>query len=344
MNSLRASILLRLAALALLIGAAAAVSFGYLGWVHPAFDAFSHFRIHLAAGLILLTVPLLVLRYLPEALFAAVLGATAFMQTTGLPPLTRVAEVNASDAPQPPVGAVYSLMQLNLRFDNPTPGPTLSLIGRLKPDVITLNEVSAAWMSRLQALNHAYPFTVFCPTDNHIGGSAILSRRPFVAGDEPRCGDNGSFAAARYDFGGKVVEVAALHLGWPWPFHQPWQLPRIKPLLERIGGTAIVAGDLNSVPWSHTARQVSEASGARLLRGIGPTWLDRRLPVAMRPLIGLPIDNVLVKGGVIPVDAGTSEWVGSDHLPILMKFMLLEEAQPATVLQAMADGMGMVIR
>ena len=35
---------------------------------------------------------------------------------------------------------MYRLLQFNLRFDNRTPEKLLSLIGRTKPDVITLQE------------------------------------------------------------------------------------------------------------------------------------------------------------------------------------------------------------
>src|SRR5690606_35461252 len=126
-------------------------------------------------------------------------------------------------------------------------------------------------------------------------------------GFEPYCGDRGAFVHARLDIGGRVFDVAAVHLGWPWPFAQRWQLPNLTPLLGQIGDTAIVAGDLNAVPWSQTARRVSTDADARILRGIGPTWLDRRLPDWLRPLIGLPIDNLMVKGGVAPVGLGTTE-------------------------------------
>ena len=56
---------------------------------------------------------------------------------------------------------------------------------------------------------------------------------------------------------------------------------RPQPLLAEIGSTAIVAGDLNAVPWSQTAQRVERASGTEILRGVGPTYLDRRFPAWM---------------------------------------------------------------
>jgi endonuclease/exonuclease/phosphatase (EEP) superfamily protein YafD len=331
MDRLRGSIILRLLAVTTLLGIAAALAFGYLGWIHFAFDSFSHLRIHLAAGLLVCGVPLLVfLRYWPEAAFAALFGATAIIQTIGLS--GHAMNVNAASAE--PGGSLYRLVQLNLRYDNPRPNEVLSMIGREKPDVITLNEVSAYWIERLGVLKAAYPYQLICPPPAYIGGSAILSRRPFAADFEPDCGDRGSFGHVILDMNGRRLEVAAVHLGWPWPFSQQWQVPLMEPLLANVGSTAIVAGDLNAVPWSQTAQRVARASGTEMMRGIGPTYLDRRLPAWMRPSMGLPIDHVMVKGGVVPVNVRKLEAVGSDHLPLLFEFMLLPQEQPAAVLQA----------
>jgi endonuclease/exonuclease/phosphatase (EEP) superfamily protein YafD len=323
--------MLRLAALAGVLAAAGGITFGYLGWLHPAFDSFSHFRIHLAVGLLVLVIPLLVLRFLPEAGFAALLGATAIFQTTGAPFAAGPGSAQAIGVETP---AVYTLLQLNLRFDNPEPARALSLIGELRPDVVTLNEVSDMWIAKLDPLKSAYPYRLICPPPAHVGGSAILSRRPFAQDFEPTCADRGSFARAKLDFGGSGVEIAALHLGWPWPFEQPWQLPQLEPVLAEIADTAILAGDFNAAPWSQTTRRVAEASGTRILRGIGPTWLSYRLPESARGWIGLPIDQVLVKGGVVPASLKALDNAGSDHLPVLLEFTVLPQEQPAPVRHA----------
>lgn len=326
--------LLRLAALAALTAIAAAIAFGYLGRLHMAFDAFSHFRIHLGAALAAMALPMLALRFRREALLALLLGTAAVVQTAGLPLPPRGSWNSAAVAEGASESAVYRLLHMNLRYDNPTPEAALSLIGRVAPDVVTLNEVSAMWVDRLALLEAAYPHRLICPPPSRIGGVAILSRRPFAAGFEPLCGDRGAFARARLDIGGREVEIATLHLGWPWPYAQPWQLPRLEPLLGEIADTAVIATDLNAVPWSFAARRVADAAHARILRGIGPTWLHERLPGWLRPWIGLPIDNILVKGGVLPVGLGSTDPTGSDHLPVVLEFVLLPQQQPPQVLHA----------
>lgn len=325
-------IMLRLAALGILTAMAGALTFGYLGRLHGAFDSFAHFRIHIAAAMVVFALLLVLLRFRIEAGFAAAFGALAIVQTVGLPFNGGANPVSAASIQ--PHGAVYRLMQLNLRYDNPTPQAVLSLIGRVRPDVVTLDEVSREWVPWLERLEATYPYQIVCPPPARIGGSAVISRRPFAKGTEAYCGDRGAFAHATLDLGGRAVEFVALHLGWPWPFEQPWQLPRLTPLLAQVADTAVIAGDFNAVPWSATVRRVAQDADARILRGIGPTWLARPAPDWLRRHAGLPIDNVLVKGAVLPLSLGTIEPAGSDHLPVLLEFTLAPEEPEPAVLQA----------
>ena len=98
--------------------------------------------------------------------------------------------------------------------------------------------------------------------------------------------------------------------------------------LGSLGDTALLAGDLNAVTWSAAVRRIETASGSVHVAGIGPSWLDRRLPDALRPYAGLPIDQVFAKGDIVILSAKTLEAVGSDHLPVLVEFSLLGGAAP----------------
>jgi endonuclease/exonuclease/phosphatase (EEP) superfamily protein YafD len=211
-------IALRLVALGCVMAASGSLIFGYLGWLHPAFDSFAHFRIHLAVVIAVMAVPLMLLRFWPEALLALALGTIATLQTTG------IATTAATPRVEPATTPVYRLLHLNRRFDNPTPEAVLSLVGRLRPDMVTLNEVSAMWVDRLKLLEASYPYQVVCKRPIHVGGVAVLSRRPFADTSSAYCGRRSDFALARLDMGGRVLEVAALHLGWPWPYEQRWQV------------------------------------------------------------------------------------------------------------------------
>lgn len=230
--------------------------------------------------------------------------------------------------------ATYRVLHLNLRYNNSRPENVLSLIGRTQPDIVALTEVSDMWRERLEVIAHAYPHSIICPPPSRIGGVAILSRRPFVAESQPGCHERGALAIAQVDFSGETLNVAALHLGWPWPFDQPRALPRVTRYLSRLRGPGIVAGDFNAAPWSWTVRQVARTSGFRVVEGVGPTWLFLSMPDWLRRRIGLPIDQIMAKGGVVPHVIERRGDAGSDHLPILMEFSLLPQEPRRQVLRA----------
>ncbi|QZZ37464.1 endonuclease/exonuclease/phosphatase family protein [Nitratireductor kimnyeongensis] len=304
---------------------------GFWGRLHPALDSMAHFRLHLAVLIALLAAPLLFVRGWRQVgaagavLGIATLSATllSFQSTAG------TARAEISDAPS----ARYRLLQLNLRYDNATPKQVFSLIGRTKPDIVTLNEVSGMWVDQLEFLKATYPYRVICPPPARIGGVAILSRRPFADPHAYGCYDRGSMAVATVRLGADAVEIGALHLGWPWPFEQHHQVSRVAPVLERFPGTAILAGDLNATPWSVTAHRVAAAGQMDLMPGIGPTWMKPILPEAIRRLVGLPIDNIFTKGRIVPLTVERLEDVGSDHLPVLLEFCIMPDDQPGDVLE-----------
>lgn len=311
--------------LALPVAISIPIVLGFLGPLHPALDSFAHFRAHLAVLLVLSALLLLPIRGARMiALSAAALGVGAF--TTTLGDTSRIAAAAGGEAHG--FAPEYRLLQLNLRWVNEEPGRVLSLIGRLEPDVITFEEVSADWSRRIEPLKARYPYGIVCPRPTRVGGVAILSRRPLAAGTNAECHDRGAFATARIDFGGRTLDVAAIHLGWPWPFGQDWQIDNIAPVLNRLQGPAILAGDFNAAPWSHTVRRVAREGSLDIIGGVGPTWLHRALPNALRRTIGLPIDHIMAKGDVFLAPIEKGDWVGSDHVPLIVRFGFPEPEMP----------------
>ncbi len=301
---------------------------GFFGRAHPAFDAMAHFRVHLAILLILCAVPLLFGALRREGLVAIAFGLAAISTVTGASLVPGLQPVHAAFAPRGESQPVYRLLQMNLRFDNPEPEKVLSLIGRQRPDVITLDEVSDMWTQKISPLFAVYPYRVVCTMGNYAGGVAILSLRPFADGATGRCIDGGTFATATFDFGGSPLEIAALHLHWPWPLGQSKQIDDISGELAALSADALLAGDLNATPWSAAAARIAETGALRPIGPIGVTWLYRRLPEFLR-FAGLPIDQVFAKGGVRVHSAHTLAPAGSDHLPVLLEFSL-DPAAPAS--------------
>jgi endonuclease/exonuclease/phosphatase (EEP) superfamily protein YafD len=294
---------------------------GFFGNVHPALDSFAHFRIHLAVLIAACAVVLLALSLVKEAVAALAFALAAIATTSASISWPGLGQVHAAFGQKQEGQAVYRLLQMNVRFDNADPARILSLIGRVQPDVITLNEVSSMWVEKLELLSAAYPHRILCPFPGRLWGAAILSKRPFSAGKEPSCDGRGSLAVASIDFGGREVDVAAMHLGWPWPFEQPGNIAAVSPRLAKLSQTALLAGDMNATPWSAAVKKVAQAGGLTLVPSPGATWLSRRLPDGFRSF-GLPIDQVFSKGDVQVNSLRTLEDSGSDHRPVLVEFSI----------------------
>lgn len=328
------------AALVAIVLIAIPLAAGFFGHLHQALDSFSHFRAYLALLLIAASLPLFITDLIKVGALAAGFGLVSFATTSGNVPVPGIGPgygplyAATEDVP------VYTLLQLNLRYDNQQQEKVLSLIGRVLPDVITLDEVSEAWAERLKTISGVYPNSVICPHPYGIWSVAILSKRPFVDPESQVCNENGSFATVPVNFGGRAVDVAALHLGWPWPFDQRWQIDAVSPFLDRLGPVAILAGDMNATPWSRTVRRIADAGRLELMPSPGPTWIPLGAPEALR-FAGLPIDQVFASPGIKVHDVSRLEAVGSDHLPLLVQFSLTPDDKPkgdGETATALADG------
>jgi endonuclease/exonuclease/phosphatase (EEP) superfamily protein YafD len=309
-----------------MLGCSVALVAGFFGALHPAFDSFAHFRVHLAVLMALCALPLLATSFRLQAATALLFAVAAFATTSNA--LPRLWQVQAAYVAKPGDQPVYRLLQMNLRFNNPTPKKVLSLIGRTNPDVITLDEVSEMWTTELGYITSAYPYRILCPYPNGVFGVALLSRRPFAAGTQPRCDWRGAMAIATVDFGGTDVDVAALHLTWPWPRNQSRQIGGLSEEFASLGETSIMACDCNAVPWSAAIRRVADLGKLTVAPSPGPTWLFIKLPDFLR-FAGLPIDQVFSKGAILIHSVSRLENNGSDHLPVMLEFSLgPEEKKP----------------
>ncbi|ORE93927.1 endonuclease/exonuclease/phosphatase family protein [Aurantimonas sp. 22II-16-19i] len=313
--------------LALIVGAA--LLCGFFGRNVPFFDSLAHFRAHLAAVLFALALVLLVSRNVAAAILSAAVAAGAAVSVAGfMVPRPADPEPALSRASAPAGGGrALKLLQMNLRFNAAT-APAIEMIERLRPDVVTLEEMNRRWVDAIAPLRERFPYTAFCGVGEVVGGVAILSRIPFLPEDAV-CRAEDGFVARRLDLGdGSGLTVVAEHLVWPWPYHQGRQVDRLGQTLSQLGKPLVIAGDFNAAPWSGTVRHYAERSGTQPVAGIGATWLTTDLPAALRPLVGLPIDNVLVSSDVAVLSAARQPATESDHLPILVRFDLPTLATP----------------
>lgn len=284
---------------------------GFLGTLHPAFDSLAHFRAHIAAATALAAV----IRLLsgrgagrPLALSALAVVVAAGVSTA--PYLLPGGEAAALPAP------AYRLLQFNAQS---WPASAAAIVAA-KPDIVTLQETPRHEFAANRQLAAAFPHRIFCTEGGfRQRGVAILSRHPFA--EPPVCDEWTALVSAVVMLDGQRVRVASQHLYWPWPFSQNVDLSILASRLRSGEPTTIIGGDFNAAPWSAAVRRVASLSGTTPVPGIGPTWLLGGLNLALRPYVGLPIDNVLTSG----VRIGRVERLGptaSDHLPVLVEFAL----------------------
>jgi endonuclease/exonuclease/phosphatase (EEP) superfamily protein YafD len=72
-------------------------------------------------------------------------------------------------------------------------------------------------------------------------------------------------------------------------------------------------------------RRFARFGKLQIVGEIGPTWFYQLLPISWVKLLGLPIDSVMIKGKIVVTEARTLEAVGSDHLPVLVRFSIKQQ-------------------
>jgi endonuclease/exonuclease/phosphatase (EEP) superfamily protein YafD len=208
----------------------------------------------------------------------------------------------------------YSTYQKNLSFRLADPAPLIADIAGHAPDFVTLQEVTARTRAVMAGLTEALPSQHLCPFAA-VGGVAVLSRWPKIAGTE-RCAEDDGLAAMQVETPDGPVWIVSIHLHWPFPYRQPAQLARLVPVLESLAGPIVIGGDFNMVPWSYTLGRVAQATDSERAGSVTYT-----LPM-MDGWVTLPIDHVLVPRGRGPTSARRMALLGSDHHGVLAGFAL----------------------
>ncbi len=210
------------------------------------------------------------------------------------------------------IGGGYSLYQKNLLFKGQNQSGIIADILETAPDFITLQEVSRVNRGVFESLVQTYPSSLFCPFTG-VGGVAVLSNWPAVLGTATCAGDQG-MAAIQLVMPAGPFWLVAVHLHWPFPYNQRSHVARLLSEIYTLDGPVILAGDFNMVPWSHTMRQLENATGSQRAGRVVQTYRRADTPLQ------LAIDYILVPGGT--GNLSTRSRLGSDHFGLLLRFDL----------------------
>jgi endonuclease/exonuclease/phosphatase (EEP) superfamily protein YafD len=286
--------------------AASAVLLAGLGRYDWRLDLLAHWRWHylLAAG-VLMAVLLVRKRYGYAALAVLTLALNAGV-------LYPVANASAP-ASQAPAASRLRLANVNVLYNSREFHAVLSWLRSARPDVAVIVEPTTAWVRAMAPLQRDLPHHVAVPLPDG-DGIALYSRYPIVSSEILRLGETRRAAiVADLNAGSRVLRLVAAHPLPPRTARKTRERDRyLREIGEVIAGApspVILAGDLNTTPWSYSFQDLARLTGLTT-RSFPPTW-----PAFLGPL-GIPIDYVLARG--LTIDAlQTGPRVGSDHLPVL---------------------------
>jgi endonuclease/exonuclease/phosphatase (EEP) superfamily protein YafD len=294
-------------------GLAAATLAGFAGGWHWLVDLTAHFRWYwLLAALVWFA---LAGRWLGRGailcLLVAVVGNAAAILPYWVPP-----------EPGRTGGDPVRIVSLNLLVGNPDRQRAPAYLRDCGADVLVLLEVDDAWARALEQLADRYPHRLVEPRADSFG-IAVLSRLPLVESRVVPLAGGPPVIAARVERDKAVFLLLAAHP--PPPMSEPQaatrdaQLAAIGEVAAAAPWPVVVAGDLNTTPWSHAFRGLVDRGRLRdsaLGRGVQGTWNAR----LWAPRI--PIDHVLVAERIGVAARGVGPDVGSDHLPVEATLLL----------------------
>ena len=287
---------------------------GFLGTRHWVLDLFAHFRLQYLLFLAPLAVVLAVRRC---PITASVFGAAALLNLLMLAPAWWPRAAVDPAAPR-------SLLVLNVQNQNVDATRTLALLRQANPDFALLMEVNPRWLASLATLTNALPYTLSqARADNH--GIALYSRFPLRRGTVRYPGEGWvPVVDAVCEVGGQSLRILGAHPLPPWGDEgtrlRNDLLRALPALVAETNLPTLLAGDLNVTAGSRHFHWLTVETGLRdasLGHGLLGNW-PSRLPAPLR----VRKDHVLASPA-IPVGGWTVAGpVGSDHLPLIMRFHL----------------------
>lgn len=260
--------------------------------------------------------------------------ATAY-QFYRILPYTPLWSVNSKLAQQNdyPEGEI-SLMVSNVLQSNRKTHKLIQLVKEKQPDILLTVETNEWWQDQLdEALISSYPYQVKVPLDN-LYGMHLYSKfelkdkkiRYRIKDDIPGIDAWVSLA------NGHRVNFYFVHPEPPSPTEayastqRDAELALVGKQVREMGGTSIVAGDLNDVAWSHSTRLFKRLSGLldpRIGRGLYATfhadyWFAR-----------WPLDHIFHSSDLRLIELQRLPSIGSDHFPIYIRLRHENEKKEA---------------
>ena len=261
----------------------------------------------------------------PKLLLGVVVAALVY-QATYLLPFTPLWASNARQVESCSPENRLRVLVLNVREGNEKAEPVIELVERVQPDVFLALEIDSYWARNLQPLNASLPHVVSASRDSPWG-LMLFSRLPLLSPEVRYLVEDyvPSIKAGVQLASGEVINFYGLHPKPPL-MHSSSQgdaeVLRAGREIRQSGEPAILAGDLNDVPWSYAQEHFREVSGMvdpRLGRAFDATYK------ADNPFMRWPLDYVYFTPDFALIAFDPLGDVGTDHFPLLASLCYLSE-------------------
>lgn len=283
-------------------------------------DVLTHFTPIYLAGVLAATLVWIVTgRYGRTTPVLALIGTLSAL-TLMLPDLTAATKWPSGRVD----GETLTIVQFNTWVRNRDPGATARWILKTDPDIVVVEEGAGESVAVLEALSDRYPSRTTCAAPFPCSTLILAKRKPVSRGGlsrDPLVGGLSGAWATFHDQHGAFTIVGA-HYTWPIPAGpQQQQTKRLATVLNRFPkDRLIVAGDMNSTPWSFSLRRQDRLFGLERRTRAVASWPAGRfseLPLTL-PFPVLPIDQVYAGKGWRTISVRRGPTLGSDHFPIVV--------------------------
>lgn len=290
---------------ALLALATVLASLAVFSWV---LELFVHFRAQYAVAALLLAPAAWLLG---RRLAACVALAAAIANLWFIVPLYA-----AEPAPSAHLRSLH-VVSMNVFGLNRDFSRVADYVRREHPDVLVVLEVTPPWARELEGYAADFPYRWIHAGDMR-SGIAILSRvAPAAARTIDLGGTGDPSPLLEFASGNERLTIVGAHLYWPLGGYSTEvrnrQLETLARLARGHDGPLVIAGDLNTTPFSPYFRRLLREGNLHecaVGTGLYGTWPSRV------PFLFLEIDHCLATPGTHVDNFRKGPYVGSDHYPI----------------------------
>lgn len=221
------------------------------------------------------------------------------------------------------------LIQINVNGFNKSYDKALQYINSEAPDIVSFEEFSFGWEKEMSNKLKDYPYHACYPSDEGNFGIGVYSK--IQPASKPELLISAELPASwliGFMFENQPLTIVFTHP--PPPIDNSLiavrdrELNGFAKIRKEHGKTFIVAGDLNSTPWTPVYQKLckdADLIDSQQSSGLQPSW-----PVQILPL-RIPIDHFLISKDLCVIERKIGPHVGSDHFPVCITLRRKDEMQ-----------------